>query len=71
MEENAPRMNESAMVAQMDEKFKQIEEQITALKTAQPTTQNIFQPGANQINQSTLQSPAFGTLASGKALNEN
>lgn len=69
--ENAPRMKESKREAQMDAKFKQIEEQITALKNIQPTTQNIFQPGANQINQSTMQSPTFGTLASSKALNEN
>lgn len=70
-EETAPRMNESEMVAQMDEKFKQIEEQITALKNTPPTTQNIFQPGANQINQSTMQSPTFGMPASSNALNEN
>lgn len=38
-----------------------INARIAALKNPLPVTQNIFYEGANQINQSTLQSPVFGT----------
>lgn len=50
--------------------IKRIEEQITALKNPRPSTQNIFQDGASQINQSTLQSPTFGAPAANKTLKE-
>ncbi|WP_455640397.1 hypothetical protein [Parabacteroides sp.] len=50
--------------------IKRIEEQITALSNPRPTTQNVFQNGASQINQSTLQSPTFGTPAANKTLKE-
>ena len=48
-----------------------INERITALVNPLPVTQNnIFHNGANQINQSTLQNPVFGTGEAKRTLTE-